>query len=211
LTDAPTHADCIAAANHAAKLCESLGHTVEAASPQFDRLAFRMATGVIVSACIANLVDSRLKALGRALRPDDIEDNTLATVEYGRSIAAPRFAAAMTTIHQTGRAVARFHQTYDLMLTPTLVAPPVSLGWLDTTNPDRATFATRFSKFWGFTNLQNATGQPAISLPLFWNGENLPIGIQFVGRFGDELLLLQLASQLERAQPWFDRRPAVAA
>ena len=211
LTDAPTHPDCIAAATHAAALCESLGHRVEAASPQFDRLAFRTATGVIVSACIAHLVDSRLAVLGRGLHDDDIEDNTRATVEYGRSIAAQRYAAAIQTIHQTGRAVARFHQTYDVMLTPTLVAPPVALGWLDTMSPDRMTFANRFSSFWGFTNLQNATGQPAISLPLFWNADNLPIGVQFVGRVGDELLLLQVASQLELAQPWFDRRPTLAA
>jgi Asp-tRNA(Asn)/Glu-tRNA(Gln) amidotransferase A subunit family amidase len=207
LTDAPTHPDCIAAASHAAKLCESLGHRVQEASPHFDRLAFRTATSVVVSASIANLVDSRLGVLGRALRDDDIEDSTRATVEYGRSIAASRYAAAMLTIHQTGRAVARFHQTYDLMLTPTLVAPPVALGWLDTMSPDRTTFANRFSNFWGFTNLQNATGQPAISLPLYWNADHLPIGVQFVGCVGDELLLLQLASQLERAQPWFDRRP----
>jgi Asp-tRNA(Asn)/Glu-tRNA(Gln) amidotransferase A subunit family amidase len=113
----------------------------------------------------------------------------------------------MQTIHQVSRAVARFHQTYDVMLTPTLVAPPVPLGWLDTMKLDVATFSDRFSRFWGFTNLQNATGQPAISLPLYWNNEELPIGVQFVGRFGDDLLMLQLASQLERAQPWFDRRP----
>jgi amidase len=94
------------------------------------------------------------------------------------------------------------------MLTPTLVAPPVELGWLDTTSPDFATFSDRFSRFWGFTNLQNATGQPAISLPLHWNADTLPIGVQFVGRFGDDALLLQLAAQLERAQPWFDRRPS---
>ena len=207
LTDAPTHPDCIAAVARAAQLCESLGHNVEAASPKFDRMAFRSATGVVVSACIANLVDSRVAALGRSLRDDDIESNTRVTVEYGRSIAAQRYAAAVLTIHQTGRAVARFHQTYDLMLTPTLVAPPVSLGWLDTQSPDQATFGDRFTRFWGFTNLQNATGQPAISLPLFWNADNLPIGVQFVGRFGDDLLLLQLATELERAQPWFDRRP----
>ena len=70
-----------------------------------------------------------------------------------------------------------------------------------------AVFGDRFSRFWGFTNLQNATGQPAISLPLHWNSEGLPIGVQFAGAFGAELLLLQLATQLERAQPWFDRRP----
>ena len=208
LTGVPTHPDCVAAARHAAALCESLGHIVEEASPDFDRLTFRMATGVVVSGSVANAVDARLASLGRELRPDDLEANTRATVEYGRSLSAPRYASALQTIHQTGRAVARFHQTYDVMLTPTLVAPPVPLGWLDTMSADGATFGERFVHFWGFTNLQNATGQPAISLPLSWNNENLPIGVQFVGRFGDDLLLLQLAAQLERAQPWFDRRPA---
>ena len=207
LTGVPTHPDCIEAVERAAALCESLGHSVEEASPQFDRLMFRMATGVVVSANVANSVDARLAVLGRKLSNDDVESNTRATVEYGRSIAAPRYAAAMQTIHQTGRAVARFHQTYDVMLTPTLVAPPVPIGWLDTMNLDVNAFGDRFSRFWGFTNLQNATGQPAISLPLHWNAEGLPVGVQFAGAFGDDLLLLQLAAQLERAQPWFDRRP----
>ena len=206
-TGMPVHADCIDAARHAAKLCESLGHVVEEASPEFDRLAFRIATGVVVSANVANGVDSRLAVLGRKLRPDDVEANTRTNVEYGRSLSAPRYAAAMQTIHQTNRAIARFHETYDVALTPTLLAPPVSLGWLDTTSSDFATFNDRFSRFWGFTNLQNATGQPAISLPLWWNDGGLPIGVQFIGRFGDDLLLLQLATQLEQAQPWFDRRP----
>ena len=210
VTGMPVHADCVDAARHAAKLCESLGHVVEEASPEFDRLAFRAATGVVVSANVANGVDSRLAVVGRKLGPDDVESNTRANVEYGRSLSAPRYAAAMQTIHQTSRAIARFHQTYDAMLTPTLLAPPVDLGWLDTVNLDIATFSDRFSRFWGFTNLQNATGQPAISLPLWWNEEELPIGVQFVGRFGDDLLMLQLAAQLELAQPWFDRRPKAA-
>ncbi len=207
LTGVPTHPDCVEAVRRAAALCESLGHSVEEASPQFDRLTFRMATGVVVSANVANSVDARLAVLGRKLTSDDVEANTRATVEYGRSIAAPRYAAAMQTIHQTGRAVARFHQTYDVMLTPTLVAPPVQIGWLDTMNLDVNTFGDRFSRFWGFTNLQNATGQPAISLPLHWNAEGLPVGVQFAGAFGEDLLLLQLAAQLEKAQPWFDKRP----
>jgi amidase len=211
ITDVPTHADCIEAARRAARLCESLGHVVEEASPEFDRSTFRQATGVVVCANVANSVDARLAALGRSLGPNDIEANSRASVEYGRSLGAPRYAAAMQTIHQTTRAVARFHETYDVMLTPTLVAPPVELGWLDTTSTDFATFSDRFSRFWGFTNLQNATGQPAISLPLHWNADDLPIGVQFVGRFGDDALLLQLAAQLERAQPWFDRRPSRGA
>jgi amidase len=208
LTGMPTDPACVEAVNRAARLCESLGHVVEIASPQFDRAVFRAATGVAVSANVANMVDSRLAELGRALTERDVEPNTRATVEYGRSLAAPRFAAAVQTIHKTGRAVARFHETYDVMLTPTLVSPPVPLGWLDTVKLDGAAFADRFARFWGFTNLQNATGQPAISLPLYWSDAGLPVGVQFVGRFGDDLLLLQLAAQLEQAQPWFDRRPA---
>jgi len=207
LTGVPTHPDCVEAVRRAARLCESLGHAVEEASPDFDRLAFRQATGVVVCANVAYSVDARLAKLGRALGPHDIEANSRASVEYGRSLTAPRYAAAMHTIHQTTRAVARFHAKYDVMLTPTLVAPPVELGWLDTASLDLATFSDRFSRFWGFTNLQNATGQPAISLPLHWNAEDLPIGVQFVGRFGDDALLLKLAAQIERAQPWFDRRP----
>ena len=210
LTGVPAHPDCIEAAQRAAKLCESLGHVVEEASPVFDSLLFRQATGVVVCANVANSVDARLANLGRALRADDIEANSRSTVEYGRSLSAPRYAAAMQTIHQTTRAVARFHEDYDVMLTPTLVAPPVEIGWLDTASLDPATFGDRFSRFWGFTNLQNATGQPAISLPLHWNADDLPVGVQFVGRFGEDALLLQLASQIERAQPWFDRRPTAA-
>jgi len=211
LTGMPTDPACVAAAQHAARVCESLGHVVEEASPDFDRQAFRVATGVAVSANVANQVDARLTELGRSLRDDDIEPNTRNTVAYGRSLAAAQLAAAVQTIHRTGRRVAQFHEHYDVMLTPTLVAPPVPLGWLDTVNLDSATFADRFARFWGFTNLQNATGQPAISLPLYWNDAGLPVGVQFVGRFGDDLLLLQLAAQLEQAQPWFARRPPVTA
>jgi Asp-tRNA(Asn)/Glu-tRNA(Gln) amidotransferase A subunit family amidase len=181
---------------------------VEAASPQFDRAPFRAATGVVVCANVANVVDKRLADLGRTLTDRDVEPNTRMTIDYGRSLTAPQFAAAMQIIHRTGRAVARFHESYDVMLTPTLVSPPVPLGWLDTVRLDGATFADRFSRFWGFTNLQNATGQPAISLPLHMTDSGLPVGVQFVGRFGDDLLLLQLAAELEQAQPWFDRRPS---
>jgi Asp-tRNA(Asn)/Glu-tRNA(Gln) amidotransferase A subunit family amidase len=111
-------------------------------------------------------------------------------------------------IHQTGRATARFHEQWDLMLTPVLLSPPVPVGWLDTTGYDAATFNERFIRFWGFTNLQNATGQPAISVPLHWSEDGLPVGVQFVASCGDELTLLQLARQLEEAAPWFDRYPA---
>ena len=205
LTGNETHPECIAAAMHAAALVESLGHRVGQASPEFDRERFGRATSTLVAGNIALNISTRLEVLGRDLADDDIEPHTRMTMAYGHALTAEDYAKAAQVIHQTGRATARFHETWDLMLTPVLLAPPVPVGWLDTVNYDSEAFRDRFAKFWGYTNLQNATGQPAISVPLYWSGEGLPIGVQFVARFGDELTLLRLARQLEEAAPWFHR------
>ena len=198
------HDECIDALERAAKLCEELGHHVEEASPEFDRQLFATATGVIVVGNIANSVYGRAKALGRDLLDDDIEPHTRFMAESGRRLTAEDYARGIHVIHQTGRALAKFHETFDVMLTPTLVCPPVPVGFLDTiTDYDADAYNKRFVQFWGYTNLQNATGQPAISLPLHWSADSLPVGVQFVGRVGDELTLLKLAAQLEEAAPWF--------
>jgi len=210
LTGQETHPACIEATRRAAELCESLGHHVEEASPEFDRARYAMATSILVAGNIALSVGNRLEALGRTLNDDDVEPHTKMMLELGRTLTAQDYAKATQVIHQTGRATAAFHENYDLMLTPTLVSPPVTVGWLDTINYDPEVYRERFARFWGYTNLQNATGQPAISVPLHWDDEGLPVGVQFVGRFGDELTLLQLARQLEEAAPWFDRIPAQA-
>ncbi|TNF90810.1 MAG: amidase [Gammaproteobacteria bacterium] len=207
LTGQEVHPECIAAVEHAAALCESLGHEVAEGSPEFDREPYAMATSTLVAGNIAMNVNNRLKALGRALKDDDIEPHTRMMWEIGSSLSAEDYARALQVIHQTGRATARFHRDWDLMLTPVLLSPPVPVGWLDTVSYDQAQFNERFVRFWGFTNLQNATGQPAISLPLHWSAEGLPVGVQFVSAYGDELTLLKLARQLEGAQPWFDRVP----
>lgn len=207
LTGGEAEPACIEAVHRAAALCESLGHRVEQASPAFDRAAFLSATGVIVAANVANQIDTRLTALGRPLADDDIETATRDTLEYGRTLMAADYVRATQTLHRVTRVTAAFHQDYDLMLTPTLVGPPVELGWLDTTSDDQRTYRARFRRFWGFTNLQNATGQPAISLPLHWTDAGLPVGVQFVGASGDELTLLKLAAQLEASAPWNGRRP----
>jgi len=207
LTGQETDPECITAARRAAELCEHLGHQVEEASPQFDRERFGLATSILVAGNIALNVGNRLEVLDRPLRDDDVEPHTKVLIEMGRNLSAEDYAKAVQVIHQTGRAVAKFHTTYDLMLTPTLLPPPVAIGWLDTAGYDPDTFRERFSRFWGFTNLQNATGQPAISVPLHWSDDGLPVGVQFVGRFGAELMLLQVARQLEEEAPWFHRHP----
>jgi len=202
LTGVPTHPDCIEAVRSAAARCESLGHSVEEASPQFDRLMFRMATGVVVSANVANSVDARLAVLGRKLSNDDVESNTRATVEYGRSIAAPRYAAAMQTIHQTGRAVARFHQTYDVMLTPVSATPPLlAERWSERTWT--ANVRANVTASGGFSGMWNVAGYPPMTVPFGVHPDTrTPIGVQLAAPSGSESLLLGVAALIERLHPW---------
>jgi len=109
------------------------------------------------------------------------------------------------TLHRASREVAESLASVDILLTPTLGTPPPPIGALGG-NADDAPPARPF-EFIPFTPLFNATGQPAMSVPLMWNAEGLPIGSQFVGRYGDESTLFRLAGQLETARPWGDRRP----
>ena len=108
-----------------------------------------------------------------------------------------------------GRQMAQFMSAYDVWLTPTLGAPPLKIGAVDVNNSDAVAVFGPIHDYVCFTPIQNATGQPAITLPLHWNAAGLPIGLQFAGRFGDEGLLIRLAAQLEEAKPWADKRPPI--
>jgi Asp-tRNA(Asn)/Glu-tRNA(Gln) amidotransferase A subunit family amidase len=113
-------------------------------------------------------------------------------------------------VHRTGRAVARFMEQYDVILSPTMCKPPHPLGVLDmsTDDPERY-FAAVFASI-GFTSLFNSAGNPAMSVPLATSSAGLPLGVQFAGRFGEDATLFRLAAQLEAAQPWAGRRPAIS-
>jgi amidase len=119
---------------------------------------------------------------------------------------------AIAMRNRVTRAVGGFFSEYDVLLTPTLPRPPADLGTYNANDPDldAAGWLRHISSFAAFTPLFNMTGQPAISLPLHHGEAGLPIGSQFVGRFGDEATLFRLAGQLEQAQPWIDRRPAIS-
>ena len=140
---------------------------------------------------------------------ENLEGLTLSLYERGKSIPAIQQIWAQQTLLRVGRVMAKFHETYDLWLTPTLALPPLKIGTIDIDEQDMEAAFAPIIDYVPFTATQNATGQPAINLPLHWNKANLPIGVQFVGRFGDELGLLRLAMQLEKAAPWADRRPPV--
>jgi amidase len=203
----PVHADCVAAAESAARLCADLGHEIEPATLPAVPPIFNGATGVIICANLRNALEQRGRALGRAPGPKDVERVTWQMAEMGRQYTASEYAAAVQTIHGIGRTMASFFARYDVLITPTLARPPVALGHLDMMLEDLDVFTERLAGFMPFTPLFNITGQPAASLPLHWNAQGLPIGVQFAGRYGDEATLFRLASQLEAASPWRDRRP----
>lgn len=205
-----THADCLAAAEDAAKLCESLGHDVEPATLEVDAAGFGRASQVIIAANLRATVLDRAAELGRELAPDDLEPMTHIMANAAADVEAADYARAIRTIHALGRQVAGFLERYDVLLTPTLASPPFEIGRLALTASDLPVFLESLLQTVGFTQLFNATGNPAASVPLHWNAEGMPIGVQLVGRFGDEATLLRLAAQLEEARPWFDRRPALA-
>jgi Asp-tRNA(Asn)/Glu-tRNA(Gln) amidotransferase A subunit family amidase len=203
----PTHADCVAAAQDAAKLCRELGHTVVEARLTIDGPAFGRASQVIIAANLRATVLERLKVLGRDLRDDDIEPTTRMMFEGAKQADAAEYASALRVIHALGRQVARFLTGYDLLLSPTMATPPLPIGRLALDNPDVGALLGALQQTIGYTQLFNASGHPAMSVPLWWNAQGLPIGVQFAGRFGDEATLFRLAAQLEQARPWFDRRP----
>ncbi len=209
--EGPVDPECAEAARAAARLCASLGHHIEEARPQIDEAAWLQAMLTIVTASLTFALETRAAALGRVLKEDDVEPITWQRVQLGRSLSAADYARAIHTVHRTGRVVARFLETYDVLLTPTMAKPPHPLGVLSLSTTDPAAFMAARSASVGFTSLFNSSGHPAMSVPLGMSQSGLPLGVQFAARFGDEATLFRLASQLEAAQPWKDRRPGEPA
>ena len=201
-------ADCVAAVGHAADLCRSLGHEVEDAelvipeevrNPLFD----------IIRPATKLLIDRRAAELGRTANPEDVEPLTWRMIS-GKMPTASEYIAATQAVHQIGRYVARwFASGYDLMLTPTMAAPPFELGRLALDREDQLAQGQDVQRTVGFTSLFNASGNPAASVPLYWNEGGLPVGTMFVAPYADEAALFRIGAQLEAAQPWAGRKPPV--
>ena len=218
LTDSPgqsvaVHADCVAATLAAARLLESLGHTVEASYPEaLDHPDYTEQFITNWAAGAAWNLDYWSRRTGTEIGVDDVEPLTWALAELGRSSTAAQWLSSREWLQANSREVAAWWSAgHDLLLTPTIAEPPPPLGSFDgpPDNPLHGLF--RAAEVVPFTPPFNVTGQPAISLPLHWNADGLPIGVQLVAAFGREDLLLRVAAQLEVAQPWADRRPPIHA
>jgi amidase len=192
-----------------ARLCAELGHHVEEADPAIDGGAV-VPTFLTLAAAntVVNLASH--PTAGRSARPDEVEKVTYATGQKGERITAADYVRATQTAHRLGRQMAAFHAGWDVLLTPGLATVPVKLGWIDMMLDDVDEYWRRVFAFSPFTVWFNLTGQPAMMLPLGVSLEGLPVAVQCVARFGDEATIFRLAAQLEKAQPWIGRRPAVA-
>ncbi|HEY2444579.1 MAG TPA: amidase family protein, partial [Rhizomicrobium sp.] len=199
------HDDCVAAVKHAATLCEANGHIIEEATPAFDLAALVPAFLSVWTANLAAAIDFVAMLTGQTPSADVFEGLTWGMYEAGKRVAGSEYLIAKAALQQASRRAAKFHESHDLWLAATLGTPPMKIGTFDIDERDIGKGFMPLFDYVPFTAMQNVTGQPAINLPLFWNDDGLPIGVQFAGPYGDELTLLQLAAELERTSPWAHR------
>src|SRR5215207_2227031 len=211
--EAAAHPDCVAAAEAAARELEALGHTVEVAHPgALDDPGYIPQFLVRWTAGVAAGLDYWSMRTGKQVTQADVEPLTWALAEQGWSNSAAQFVSAIGYAQIMARAVLGWWQDYDLLLTPTMAVPPAELGTIGTGHEENPCAPIeRAIPYAAFTAGFNATGQPAISLPLHWSEAGLPIGVQLVADMGREDLLLRVAAQLEEAVPWAQRRPPTSA
>lgn len=201
------HPDCQQAAREAAALCEDLGHHVEEARPEVSGEHFTQFFTTIWCAMVAWMIRDWSRRTGVTPSPEYFELHTWKMFEVDEKRRPSDLLLAIHDMHLFAREVAPFFETYDVWLTPTMIEPPVPIGYFDF-NPEVPRQSTeRMENIPGFTAPANATGQPAISLPLYWNKDNLPIGVHLMGRYADEASLFRLSAQLEAARPWVHRWP----
>ncbi|HWA77374.1 MAG TPA: amidase [Polyangiaceae bacterium] len=224
--------DCVRALWDTAGLCRELGHEVEEASPNVNADRFSHAFFTVICSSVAAGIERAARELGRRPSRDELEVATWLAGLLGAELSGGQAVAALQDLQDIARDTHRFFERYDLLLTPTLGSPPLRIGELEPRGAEALAHRTivnlglgsvlklkrviqatvdRVFEFVPFTPLANVTGQPAMSVPLFWSQAGLPIGTQFTGRLGAEPTLFRLAAQLEMARPWSNRRPPLHA
>lgn len=222
------HPECVEAVQRAAKLAASLGHEVVEAKPSFDKEALIRAYFTVIAASTNLAVRTASDFAKKKPSAKDFEGPTWLLKLIGDKLTAGEYAHALQTLQLAHREIAPFFATYDVLLTPTAARPPVPIGTFQPKPKERALLAALSAAparrllllaletlgktavdATPNTMLFNMTGQPAVSLPLHWSADGLPVGTQWVARFGDEATLFGLAAELEVASPWGHKKPAL--
>ena len=206
----PVHADCLAAVDKAAKACEAMGHVLEEAMPDLPVAEIFAGMGPGMSAGLLSSIEYREKQLGRAVREDEMEPLNWAALQAAKKATALELYRGRAGFDKAGQLLDAFLTKYDLILTPTTAVPAQMLGVLRLDQPYQS-YAAEAMNSSAFTSLFNISGHPAMSVPLHWTADNIPVGSQFVAPFGGEGRLLRLAAQLEKTLPWAHRVPDLSA
>ena len=229
---ATVHPDCRAAVEDAAQLCAELGHHVEEVAPGHDAPTLGRAFLLVVATNIATDIREGEQLRRRRATSKDFQLTTWTARMLGEAVSAQDFLVSLRTLQTEARRLVDVYRGYDLVLTPTLGTPPARIGELQPRGADRIAqkviaalnwkaplsstklidqAAQSTYSFIPFSPVANFTGQPSMSVPLYWSAEGLPIGVMFTGHPAEETRMFSLAAQLERARPWRDRRPPVYA
>ena len=224
------HPECIAGMQATAKLLSDLGHEVVEAAPEISSEAFRYAFTAMLAGETSADFAAGAAAMGKKFNSAEVEPMTHSLIRLGRAITAQEIGIAMRMLAGFTRDIGRWFESYDMLLQPTLGRPPfpigelqagpsmafqtwlanhLPLGWLAKKPEMLLPFGERMYEWIPNTPVFNVTGQPSISLPLHWTDDSMPVGMMLTGRFADDATLLQLSAQLEKAKPWFDKRPPI--
>lgn len=222
------HPECVRAVEEAVALLAGLGHRVEEAAPELDGPGLCRAFMTMICGELRGDIADAEMVLGRRAVAGDFEPTTWALALLGGQLRAEEFVRATRFLERSGRVLGRFFADWDLLLSPTVSTPPFPTGSLQPTPGERRQLgilgrlgagrllrwvgmleqaAQQVFEFIPWTPVFNISGQPAMSVPLYWTADGLPVGAHLVGRMGEEATLFRLAGQLERARPWHDRIP----
>jgi len=191
------------------KMLEDLGHVVEEQDLPIDYGDLYRAQFAVSGANFSATMERRIKTMGREPKPHELEALTRSNWESGKKITGAQALRGLQNLRVLSRKIISFFQTYDIFLTPVMGTVPPKIGYLDPVNLEPREMRKRQAEAFPFTPPFNMTGQPAMNVPLVWSSDDLPMGMQFAGRYGDEETLLKLAGQLEAAYPWANRHPKI--
>jgi amidase len=205
------HTDCVKMMEDVASLCEDLGHDVREAAPDIDVDDVTQVFLEFAAAAARRVITAVQRGTGRPANRDTLEATTLKLLEYGESRTVADLLDAFDTLHRISLCLGNFFATCDIWLSPTSAISPPHLGYFNADDPALSArdWIARILQACPYTAMFNESGQPAMSVPLHWSADGVPIGSHFAARLGAEETLFSLAGQLERARPWVHRRPAI--